>query len=106
MLHPQLGDDALEKLALDYMDIEEDESTIAADVDYNVIEGNMDEGLEKEAAEKADVDVEALESPPPIFMTPPKKKTFKVKERLTDGFLRRSKRISNKLQGSKDIESA
>jgi hypothetical protein len=97
ILHPQLGDDALEKLGLDYMDIEEDESTVATDVDYNVTEGNVDEGLEKEAAEKADVDVEVLESPPPIFMTPPKKKTFKVNERLDEGFLRRSKRISNKL---------
>ena len=51
-------------------------------------------------------DVEILDAPPAIFKTPGRKKTLKVKEKLDDSFLRRSKRISNKLQGFKDAESA
>ena len=39
-------------------------------------------------------------------MTPRRKKTLKVKEKLDDNFLRRSKRISEKLQGYKNVESA
>ena len=45
--------------------------------------------------------------PPPVFQTPSKKKkTVKVKEQIDDGFLRRSKRISNLRGGFKDAESA
>lgn len=39
-------------------------------------------------------------------MTPRKKKASKLKEKLDDSFLRCSKRISQKLQGFKDAESA
>ena len=52
------------------------------------------------------VDVEILEAPPPVFQTPRKKRAVRVKEKLDDSFLRRSRRISNKLQGFKDVESA
>jgi len=43
------------------------------------------------------VDVEILEAPPPVFQTPRKKRAVRVKEKLNDSFLRRSRRISNKL---------
>lgn len=41
-----------------------------------------------------------------MFNTPKKKKVVKLKEKLDDSFLRRSKRIFVKLQGYKDVESA
>jgi hypothetical protein len=45
-----------------------------------------------------DADLEILDEPPAIFKTPGrKKKTLKVKEKLDDGFLRRSKIILEKL---------
>jgi len=45
-----------------------------------------------------DADLEILDEPPAIFKTPGrKKKTLKVKVKLDDGFLRRSKRILEKL---------
>ena len=48
-----------------------------------------------------------MDEAPAIFKTPGrKKKPLKVKEKLDDSFLKRSKRISNKLQGFKDEESA
>lgn len=55
--------------------------------------------------EDADLDLEILDAPPAIFKALSKKKTLKVKEKLDDSFLRRSKRISNKLQGFNDAES-
>ena len=45
----------------------------------------------------SEVDVEILEAPPPVFQTPRKKRAVRVKEKLNDSFLRRSRRISNKL---------
>lgn len=56
--------------------------------------------------EETDVDVEILDAPPPVFKTPMKKRAIRVKEKIDDSFLRRSRRISNKLQGFKDAESA
>lgn len=100
ILCPQLGDHALEKIAMDYMDIEENEAIeneVVAEIEIVVVD--VDET-------KGDADVEVLESPPPIFMTPRRKKKLKVKERLDDSFLRRSRRISSKLQGYKNAESA
>jgi hypothetical protein len=45
-----------------------------------------------------DADLEILDEPPAVFKTPRrKKKTLKVKVKLDDGFLRRSKRILEKL---------
>jgi len=56
--------------------------------------------------EKEDSDLEMLDHPPPVFMTLQKKKTFKIKEKLDDNFMRRSKRVSQKLSGLKNEESA
>lgn len=50
--------------------------------------------------------VEILDAPPPIFMTPKKKRTVKLKKKLDDSFLRRSKRVAEKLEGYKNEESA
>jgi len=50
--------------------------------------------------------LEVLEKAPPVFMTPCKKRVLKVKEKLDDSFLRRSKRLSEKFQGYKDAQSA
>jgi hypothetical protein len=50
--------------------------------------------------------VEVLETAPTMFMTPCKKKSFKVREKLDDNFLRCNKRISKKLDGFKDEENA
>jgi hypothetical protein len=83
---PQLGDNAREKLTMDYMDTEEKEVEEKDDTEEIEVEEKDD-----------DADIEMLDSPPPIFMTPRKKKAFKVKEKLDDSFLRRSKRISSKL---------
>lgn len=76
LLHPQIGGQALEKITLDYMEEEED------------------------------ADVEVLDGPPPVFMNPRRKRAVKVKERLDDGFLSRSKRVAKKLEGFKNEESA
>lgn len=51
--------------------------------------------------QETDSDVEVLEVPTPMFKTPKKKQYIKVKERLDDSFLRRSKRIANKLGASR-----
>ena len=51
-------------------------------------------------------DMEILDGPPPVFMAPRKKRAIKVKEKLDDSFLRRSKSFSKKLEGFKDVESA
>ena len=77
LLHPQIGGQALEKITLDYME-----------------------------EEGEDADVEVLDGPPPVCMNPRRKRAIKVKERLDDGFLSRSKRVAKKLEGFKNEESA
>lgn len=105
LLTSQLGGNALEKLALDYL--EQDGET---DAKVEVLEDPemVVEDLEMEAPDDA-ADIEAdlvmLNAPPPVFMTPKKKKHTKVKEKLDDSFLRRSRRISQKLEGYKNAES-
>jgi hypothetical protein len=47
--------------------------------------------------EKEVSDLEMLDCPPLVFKSVKKKKTMKIKEKLDDGFLRRSKRVSQKL---------
>lgn len=78
--------------------------------DENVDESAVGEGLEDVADgsefEAPEEDVEILETPPPAFMTNRKKKTLKVREKLDDNFLWRSKRLSSKMQGYKDAASA
>lgn len=98
LLHPQLADHSLEKIALDYQD----------DNDEDVNEEVADEGAAEPADEPEetddDADLQVLDGPPAMFLTLCKKRALKVKEKLDDSFLRRSKRISNKLQGFKDAE--
>lgn len=91
---PQLGDNALEKVALDYM--EEDEAEAEVDVEGLSTDAEPVEATDN--AQNADSDVEVLEVPPPVFKTP-QKKYIKVKERLDDGFLRRSGRLAKKTEG-------
>ena len=47
------------------------------------------------------MDVEVLETAPIVFMTPHKKKTFKVREKLGNSFLRRSKGFPKSLMASR-----
>lgn len=103
ILYPQIDDDALKKIGWDYMDVEDEEMTVNEEIPIVGDDAEHDAEFETEEAEE---DLEVLESPPPIFMTPRRKKAFKVKEKLDDSFLRRSKRISNRLQGYKDTASA
>lgn len=56
--------------------------------------------------EDEEVDIEVLNTPPAVFQTPRKKRVVKVREQLDDSFLTRSKRISSKLDGFKNAESA
>lgn len=81
LLDPQLGDQSLEKVAFDYLTDEDEED----------VEG---------------ADLEILEEAPAVFVTPRKKRVLKVKEKLDDSFLRRSKRLAKKFDGYKDAESA
>jgi len=71
---------------MDYMDTEEKEAEEKDDTKVIEVEEKDD-----------DADIEMLDSPPPTFMTPRNKKAFKVKEKLDDSFLKRSKWISSKL---------
>lgn len=96
LTHPQLGDHSLEKIALDYQD----------DNDEDVNEEVADEPTDEPEETDDDADLQVLDGPPAMFLTPRKKRALKVKEKLDDSLLRRSKRISNKLQGFKDAESA
>ena len=64
---------------MDYMDTEEKEAEEKDDTEVIEVEEKDD-----------DAHIEMLDSPPPIFMTPRKKKVFKAKEKLDDSFLRRS----------------
>jgi len=102
ILYPQLGDNSLEKIALDYMKQED----VAVVTDVPMVDEAPIEEEEPMEPEDADVDLEVLNAPPAIFLTPHRKKPLKVKEKLDDSFLRRSKSIANKLQGFKDAGSA
>lgn len=53
-----------------------------------------------------EADLVLLDVPPPVFKTPKKKKPLKLKEKLDDSFLRRSRRLSKKMEGYKNTESA
>lgn len=103
--HSQLGDHALEKIALDYM--EEDEEEIADNASTVNVEQfggvHEEDTILPDQSETADVDadLEILDAPPAIFKTPSKKKTLKVKEKQDDSFLRRSRRIANKLRDTR-----
>ena len=103
ILFPQPGDNALEKIALEYLEDEvadeepevEPEMTVAVNTEEDIV-----------MEEKEDSDVEMLDGPPPGFTASKKKKSLKVKEKLDDEFLRRNKRVSKKLGGFKNEESA
>lgn len=99
ILYPQLGDQA-PKIALDYVDVEEEDTTDnerTMNVDH--YEGGTEEDVivpVQTETNDADLDVEILDAPPAIFKTL-SNKSLKVKEKPDDSFLRHSKRISNKL---------
>jgi hypothetical protein len=101
-LYPQFGDQALKKIALEYLDSEEEDVNVdmSIDDDEKMISAN------KEAGEESEKELEILEEVPAVFTTPKKKKTVKVKEQLDDSFLRRSNRLSIKADGYKDAKSA
>lgn len=88
------------------MESDDEEEQIDVDFDVDVeedLEVNMDVDQEQEASED---DLEVLEEPPEVFMTPgKKKKPFKIVEQLDDSFLRRSRRLSKKTDGFKDAKS-
>lgn len=107
ILTPQLGEHALEKIALDYLDEEDEDLEMVIeeeeDPDKTV---EVDDEPNPVLQEKDDSDLEMLDEAPLVFMAPGKKRTLKVKEKLDDSFLRRSKRVSQKMEGFKDEESA
>jgi len=103
ILLPQLGDNALEKIALEYLEDEETDEEPEEEPEMTVAV-NTDDDIVME--EKEDSDVEMLDGPPLGFTTSKKKKTLKVKEKLDDEFLRRSKRVFQNLGGFKNEESA
>ncbi|XP_066387412.1 uncharacterized protein [Miscanthus floridulus] len=83
----QLGGHALEKIALDYLDDEDEEPEMMAqevEEDPKVME--QEENVTDVVQENDDSDLEMLDTSPPVFMTPRKKRAFKVKERLDDSF--------------------
>ena len=107
ILSLQLGGHAPEKVALDYLDDEDEEpEMMAQEVEEDPTEMEHEENVADVVQENVDSDLEMLDAPPPLFMTPRKKRAFKVKEILDDSFLRRSKRVSHKLEGFKDADSA
>ena len=108
LLKEKLGDHALKKIALDYLDTEEDSDELESkpelivEIEYDSEMIAIDECMEEEAKE----DIAILEEAPAIFKTRKSKKTLKVREQLDDSFLRRSKRLSIKSEGFKDTKSA
>jgi hypothetical protein len=90
----------LEKLALEYLDEEEE------DLEMVVANVSEEEDQDIDMEEKTDSDLEMLHDAPDVFKTPKKKRVVKVKEQIDDDFLWRSKRISQKLGGFKNTESA
>jgi hypothetical protein len=107
-LYPQFGDQALKKIALDYLDTK-DENDEQDDVGMDIGNAQLNEDADDAymmAKEDSDVDLEVLDEAPKIFKTPRKKKAFKAKEQLVDSFLRCSRRLSNKAEGFKDAKSA
>jgi hypothetical protein len=108
ILYPQLGENALEKLALEYLEDEDEEDpemvTEAKEAENAIAEVATDDPEKIVEEEKSDSDLEMLDNPPTIFMAP-QKKTIKVKEQLEDSFLWRSKRVSQKLGGLKNEDS-
>ena len=106
-LYPQFGDQALKKIALDYLDSEEEESEERnPDVDMTIDDVEEMIAADIEGGEESEKELEILEEVPAVFKTPKKKKTVKVKEQLDDSFLRRSNRLSIKADGYKDARSA
>ena len=107
-LYPQLGDHALKKITLDYVDTEEDSDELESEPELIVeIESDskmiaIDECMEEEVEE----DIAILEEALAIFKTPKSKKTPKIREQLEDSFLRHSKGQSIKSEGFKDAKSA
>jgi hypothetical protein len=88
ILFPQLGDNALEKIALDYLDEEEEEEDPEIVVEQNSDDDdavlNVAAGVEyveedTVMREKEDSDLEMLDCPPPVFKSVKKKKTMKIK---------------------------
>jgi hypothetical protein len=104
-LYPQFGDQALKKIALDYMDTDVEDENDMEIVD-ELMTDKEDVAYTIQDEEDSDIDLEVLEEPPTIFKTPSKKKTLKIREQLDDSFLRRSKRLSSKAEGYKDAKSA
>ena len=98
LLSPQIGGSSLEKIVLDYITSDEDE------VDTEM--GDADAEFGEAEAKNEDIEVEILDEAPAVFQTPRKRKSLKLKEKLDDSFLRRSRRIANKPGGYKDVASA
>jgi hypothetical protein len=99
---------------MDYLEEEEEDPEMIIEEkedEENNAEETMITGLEVEKddlvqeKENIDSDLELLETTSSVFMTP-KKRAVKIREQLDDGFLRHSKRVSQKLGGFRDAESA
>ncbi|KAG0523635.1 hypothetical protein BDA96_07G139800 [Sorghum bicolor] len=114
----QLGDHALEKIARDYLEEEdeeeeepkmvieekdEDEKAMnVMDIEEAVI---TEQCTGKHGTENTDLELEILETTPQVFLSPKKKRAVMIKEKFDDSFLS-SKRVSQKMGGFKDAESA
>ena len=108
----QLGGQALEKIARDYLDEDEEEDpeiVIEEDeIERMETEKKMTKQHEigKSETKESEDELELLDATPKVFLTAKKKKVVKIKEQLDDSFLRRSKRVSKKLAGYKSKENA
>lgn len=105
LLVEQFGDEALKKIALNYMESDAEEES-DMDLDNNTPVEKDDDAFAMKDKEDSDVDLEVLDEAPYIFRTPSKKKTIKYREQLDDSFLRSSRRLSGKAKGYKDAKSA
>lgn len=105
LVTPQLGGQALEKIALDYLeeDAETDADVVVTD-DQEMEEVAVED--DKAQQEDDDQDVVLLDVPLPVFKTPKKKRVSKLKEKLDDSFLRHNRRTAKKFDGYKEVESA
>ena len=98
----------MKKIALDYLDADEDSDDQESEPEMIVELENDSEKMDADVCmeETTEDDIAVLDEAPAIFKTPKPKRTHKVRDQLGDSFLRRSKRLSIKSEGFKDGKSA
>ena len=107
-LYPRFGDHAMKKIALDYLDPDEESDDQESEPELIVELESDSEKMDADVCmeETTEEEIAVLDEALAIFKTPKPKRTHKVREQLEDSFLRRSKRLSIKSEGFKDAKSA